>query len=311
MTMAEIAEILVVMDPAAQEHPALTKAARLVEGSGARLRLFCCDHDARLVARLFLSPDSLSAARADFLRRRRQWLEACAEPLRQRGLDVDIEAVWDSPLHAGILTEVGLCRPSLVVKDTAWHPPLRRGLLTSADWHLVHSCPVPLLLVKPDPWPASPRIGAAVDPGHPGDPAGVLDHTILREAATLAARIGGAVSVVHAYLPVDPAVQAAVAGGMPTAVEPAAAAEAMRAAAAAAVEHLLEAHPPGDFVDVRLVEGAAVDVLPVWCEQQSASVLVVGAISRSRLYEAVLGSTAERLLDRIPSDLLVVRARPA
>ena len=84
----------------------------------------------------------------------------------------------------------------------------------------------------------------------------------------------------------------------------------MRAAAAAAVERLLEAHPD-DFGDVQLVEGAAVDVLPVWCEQQSASVLVVGAISRSRLYEAVLGSTAERLLDRIPSDLLVVRARPA
>jgi len=308
--MAEIAEILVVMDPAAQEHPALAKAARLAEGAGARLRLFCCDHDARLVARLFLSPDSLSAARADFLRRRRQWLETRAEPLRQQGLAVDVEAVWDSPLHAGILTEVSLARPDVVVKDTAWHPPLRRGLLTSADWHLVHSCAVPLLLVKPDPWPASPRIGAAVDPGHSGDPAGVLDHTILREAAALAARIGGAVSVLHAYLPVDPAVQAAVAGGMPTAVEPAAAAEAMRAAAAAAVERLLEAHPD-DFGDVQLVEGAAVDVLPVWCEQQSASVLVVGAISRSRLYEAVLGSTAERLLDRIPSDLLVVRARPA
>jgi len=308
--MAEIAEILVVMDPAAQEHPALAKAARLAEGAGARLRLFCCDHDARLVARLFLSPDSLSAARVDFLRRRREWLETRAEPLRQQGLAVDVEAVWDSPLHAGILTEVGLARPDLVVKDTAWHPPLRRGLLTSADWHLVHSCPVPLLLVKPDPWPASPRIGAAVDPGHPGDPAGVLDHTILREAAALAGRIDGAVCVLHAYLPVDPAVQAAVAGGMPTAVEPAAAAEAMRAAAAAAVERLLETHPD-DFGDVQLVEGAAVDVLPVWCEQQSASVLVVGAISRSRLYEAVLGSTAERLLDRIPSDLLVVRARAA
>lgn len=302
-------EILVVMDPAADEHPALAKAARLAEGAGARLRLFCCDHDPRLVARLFLSPDSLSAARADFLRRRRRWLETFAEPLRQRGLDVDIEAVWDSPLHSGILTEVGLCRPGLVVKDTAWHSPLRRGLLTSADWHLVHSCPVPLLLAKANPWPPSPRVGAAVDPGHPGDPTGVLDETILREASALAARIGGAVSVVHAYLPVDPAVQPAVAGGMPQAIDPAAAAGAMRAAAAAAVDQLLEAHPD-EFPDVRLVEGAALEVLPAWCEEQPASVLVVGAISRSRLYEAVLGSTAERLLDRIPSDLLIVRARP-
>ncbi len=307
--MTDPMEILVVMDPAAEEHPALAKAARLAEGTGARLRLFCCDHDPRLVARLFLSPDSLSAARAGFLRRQRHWLETFAEPLRQQGLVVDVEAVWDSPLHSGILTEVGLCRPDLVVKETAWHPPLRRGLLTSADWHLIHSCPVPLLLAKAAPWPSSPRIGAAVDPGHPGDPAGVLDHTILREAASLASRIGGSVSVVHAYLPVDPAVQAAMAGGMPQAIEPAAAADAMRAAAATALDQLLGSRPD-DFPDVRLVEGAALEVLPAWCEKQSASVLVVGAISRSRLYEAVLGSTAERLLDRIPCDLLVVRARP-
>lgn len=309
MAKAELSEILVVMDSSEEAHPALDKAARLAQGAGARLRLFCCEHDPRLAARLFLSPDSLSAARADFLRRRLEWLDRRAAPLKAQGLDVEVDAVWDSPLHAGILREIALSRPDLVVKDTRWHPPLRRGLLTSADWHLVHSCPVPLLLTKAAPWPAAPVVGAAVDPGHPGDPAGVLDHSILRQAGALAEWLGGSVRVVHAYLPVDPATQAALAGGMSPAAAPGTAAEAMRSAAAEAVESLLAGHDEA-FGEVHLAEGAAVDVLPAWCEEHAASVLAVGAISRSRLYEAVLGSTAERLLDRIPSDLLVVRAMP-
>lgn len=307
--MAKLEQILVVMDAAADAHPALDKAARLAASSGARLRLFCCDHDPRLVARLFLSPDSLSAARTDFLRRKRAWLEQQAGPLRERGLVVEIEAVWESPLHAGVLSEVSLARPDLVVKDTHWHPPLRRGLLTSADWHLIHACPVPLLLARAEPWPDPPRVGAAVDPGHPGDPAGVLDHAILRQAAALAAWLGGPMSVVHAYLPVDPALQAAIAGGLPPAAAPGGAAEAMRVAAAEAVAGLL-ASQDQPSAEMQLVEGAALDVLPAWCARENIGVLAVGAISRSRLYEAVLGSTAERLLDRLPCDLLVVRAAP-
>ena len=52
------------------------------------------------------------------------------------------------------------------------------------------------------------------------------------------------------------------------------------------------------------------DVLPGWCRERGVDVLVVGAVSRSRLADAVIGSTAERLFDRVPSDLLVVRGPP-
>jgi len=55
-----------------------------------------------------------------------------------------------------------------------------------------------------------------------------------------------------------------------------------------------------------LLDGAAVDALPKFCEERAVDVLGVGAASRSRIYEAVIGSTAEMLLDRIPSDLLVI-----
>lgn len=284
-------EILVVLDRSAAASPALEKAARLAADGALGLRLFCCDSDPRLVVRLFLRPEALSAARADFLRRCRDWLAEQAEPLRAGGLRVDIEAAWDSPLHAGILREVALSRPVLVVKDMLWHPPLGRGLLTGTDWHLLRTCPVPLLLTKPRAWPAAPRVAAAVDPGHPADPEYRLDHRIVREAARLAARLQTRLKIVHACLSPGPALD--IGQGS------------LQDAAAAAVRTVC-GQQAGGLDDVTLLDGAAVEVLPGFCEDQAVDVLAVGAASRSRVYEAVIGSTAEKLLDRIPSDLLVI-----
>jgi universal stress protein E len=48
-------------------------------------------------------------------------------------------------------------------------------------------------------------------------------------------------------------------------------------------------------------------VLPRVAEATRAAMVVMGAVSRSRLQEAFLGSTAERVLDRIGCDVLVVK----
>ena len=306
----EFKAILAIVDPGAAAQPALQKAAVVAAATGARLRLFCCDHDPRLTARLMLSPDALSAARAGYLRRRREWLESLAEPLSASGIATEIEAAWDSPLHAGVLTEVSLMKPDLVVKDTGWHSPLRRALFSHADWRLIQACPVPLLLAKPRPWPESPRVVAAIDPGHPGDPDGLLDRTVLAQARRLAEPIGAVLSAVHACMAVDAASLSAAAAGMPMIPPVGRMGSEIRDAAAGAVAELLarQQYPP-DAAEI--VEGTAVDTLPAWCEDRAIDVLVVGAVSRSRLVEAMLGSTAERLLDRIPSDLLAVRPMAA
>lgn len=303
--------ILVVLDPTAGAQPALDKAGLIARKTGARLRLFCCDRDPRLVLRRMLDPEALSAGRAAFLAARRDWLAGLADPFAAAGVEVEVEAVWDGPVHAAVLREVGLCGPDLVVKDTHWHGPLRRGLFTSTDWYLVQDCPAPLLLAKPEPWAARPQVVAAVDPGHPGDPADVLDHAILRAAERLVADVDGELAVVHAFLPVDPALLAA-APGMPVAGIPGAgqAPEDLRGRAEASLAALIEGHRcPAAAVHV--VEGNAVDVLPEFCAGREADVLVAGAVSRSRVYQRVIGSTAERLLDRIHCDLLVVHAPPA
>jgi len=58
---------------------------------------------------------------------------------------------------------------------------------------------------------------------------------------------------------------------------------------------------------VHLEQGAATEVLPRVAESLGAAVLVMGAVSRSRLQELFLGSTAERVLERTGCDVLVVK----
>ncbi len=59
---------------------------------------------------------------------------------------------------------------------------------------------------------------------------------------------------------------------------------------------------------VRLEQGFAVELLPRLAETLGADLLVMGAISRSRLRELFIGSTAERILDRLHCDVLVVKS---
>jgi universal stress protein E len=42
-------------------------------------------------------------------------------------------------------------------------------------------------------------------------------------------------------------------------------------------------------------------------DETGADVVVIGAVSRSGLKRIALGSTAERVLDFVPSDLLIVK----
>lgn len=57
----------------------------------------------------------------------------------------------------------------------------------------------------------------------------------------------------------------------------------------------------------RIVEGRPEQELPRLVQELGINLLVAGGISRSRLEQVFIGGTAERLLDRIGCDLLVVK----
>jgi universal stress protein E len=306
--MKRLDRILVVLDPTAEAQAALARSVMLARLSGATLELFICDFDPSLSGQPFFDTDKLRRLREEFVSERLEYLEETAEDLRAEGLAVETHVHWDNPLYRGIVRRVEESAPDLVVKDSHYHTALRRTLFTNTDWSLIRTCPAPLLLVKSIGWPASPRILAAVDPGHLGDKPAVLDHEILDWSGLLAANLGGEVYAVHAFFPAPLLSAATGMAGMPLVggITAAEIVESERKRVAASLANIVESHALGSE-RVRLEQGSASEVLPRVAESLGASVLVMGAVSRSRLQELFLGSTAERVLERVGCDVIVVK----
>ena len=306
--MQRLDRILAVIDPTVDAQPGADRAARLARGAGAALELFECDFAPGLTGAPFFDTDALRRQRDDYLAGRRSRLEQYAGELRSAGLQVTTEVHWDNPLHVGILRRIAECTPDLVVKDTHYHSPLRRTFFSNTDWQLVRTCPVPLLLAKPTDWPREPRIVAAIDPSHRHAKPAALDVDILTAALRVAKCVDGHVEAVHAFFPA--ALLAATAGmaGIPLAAD-VATTELLEAERARAERDAIDLAVASGLARnaVRVLQGAPAEVLPQYLDQVQATLLVMGAISRSRLQEFFIGSTAERVLDRLPCDVLVVK----
>jgi universal stress protein E len=299
--------ILAIVDPTAQQQPAVEKAAKLAAVSRAHLELAICDYEPAYSGEPFFDSEALRSMREAFMAERRQLLERLATPLRAGGLVVETHVHWRNPLHRGIVERVQETAPSLVVKDTHYHSPLRRSIFTNTDWNLIRACPAPLLLVKPSEWSTRPRLLAALDPGHAGDKPAALDRRILDVATLLQSMLGGELHAAHAFWPTallaatTPVVGAPFAVGAATLEMVDTERQRLRDALASLV-----AQRPIAAQHLHFEEGTPVEVLPALAARLAVDIVVIGAVSRSRARELFIGSTADRVLDRLPCDVLVV-----
>lgn len=300
--MNRIEYILVLVDPTVDHHPCVTKAALLAERLKARLELFVCDTKAAREKRLLAY--TMNHRNAPFVYDPRAQLEALAAPLRARGLDVVAETEHASRLHSGLVDRVNRTTADLIVKDTHHHSLSRRTVFTNTDWELIRCCRVPLLLTKEKEWPITPRIAAAIDPGHVNDKPALLDHYILENASFLVSQLAGEMHVIHAFVPTSvAAAAAATAPLMPVQLD----FSREREATVRNVRSLL-AECGVETANLHLELGGPAELLPDVAARLGIDVMVMGAISRSGVKRVLMGSTAEDVLERLPCDELIVKS---
>ncbi len=305
--MESIRNVLVVVDPTRDTSPAVPKAAHVAAAAGARLTLYVCDHSPALAASRFYDGGSFTVAVEPVLARHTLHLDRLAAPLRAAGLDVRVEVEFHNPLYAGVLRAIERHAADLVVKDAHHHTLLQRTLYTHTDWQLIRGCRAPLLLAHESPWHTPARIGAAIDPDHPGDPGATLDHLILHRTLQLASLLGAHATVVHVFSTLNLLAADPFPGAGPTALQPpaAAAVTALRDLHRAQLEDVARAHGI-DAGDTFLADGTVADALPAFVAARRLDLLVLGAVTRGALGQRFIGSTAERVLERVACDLLVV-----
>ena len=304
--MALPERILVVVDPTADKQPAIERAAWIARATRSRVELFICGYERQPFDGYNLDPAALDKARTTQLEHQMRRLGDLAKPLVAEGIAVDTDALWDSPLHEGIVRKALASKADLVMKDTHFHSLLRRSIFSNTDWNLIRDCPVPLWLVKPRVAAQKPCFVASVDPVHERDKPAELDHMILRIGAEFSSALGGRLEVFHAFdvAPILAASSGAMA--MPLMVPVPELIDSVRDQHSNAVHELTDVHGLARNV-VHIEAGGTRERLIVLTERLGADVVVMGAVSRKGLARVFLGNTAEDVLDRLGCDLLIVK----
>jgi universal stress protein E len=304
--MAQNNSILVIVDPTAKEQPAVARAAWLAGKLGRDLELFICDYDQYLAGERFFDTKALKKARAELLKRHVARLEKLAAPIRAAGINVSVDTAWDNPLHEGILRKVEAANPKLVVKDTHFHSAIRRSIFSNTDWHVIRDCKTPLWLVKPSKDAAITTLLAAVDPVHDRDKPAKLDQKILKTAEEIRAAVDGKLHLVHAFDPAPIYAVSTDAMSFPITEPINEAVAELKSQHQTAMDKLTAKHGT-KLESTQVIEGETREVLVDAVDKLGADVVVIGAVSRGALKRLALGSTAERVLDFVPCDLLIVK----
>lgn len=302
--MFKLRRILVpVSDFRRRSHPAALKAVQLAKQSGAAIELF---HAYDELIDVYALPDALDTAAFEEAQHAkvRKRLERVATRLRELGARVSVAVTTDHPAHEAIIRRAARINADLIVVD-AHREHRAPTLLRVTDWELLRHSPVPVLLVKSSRAYRRPAIVAAVDPRHSFSKPTGLDASILEAGTVLENALGGRLHVMHSYVPLP----ATVMNASTYSVDLTATLQRLaQREAKAGLDKLLKTSrvPPARR---HLVPRHPQDAIPHLARETRAGIVVMGAVSRSGLKRIFIGNTAERVLDELPCDVLVVKPK--
>ena len=297
--------ILVFLDPTENNWPVVTKAEQLASLWQAHLVLCSISFEPAL-SRYAIGLDDTDSAhdpRARLLAAETDKLNAIAQRIQQQGLSVAVTARWAK--HAwSALEEVLSEQPfDLIIKGTHLQSPIQRTLFSSTDWDLMRCSSVPVLLVKDQPWPMHQlNLTACVDPSTSDHPNNELNDAILQQAKAWQDTLGGSLKILHVFDPTPFLVY--MEPPVPDTTE---ISDALAEQHQSALHQLLARCELSPSLG-QLEAGSPLHVIPQWVTQNETHVALLGAQNRAGLNRWLMGHTAEKILDRIACDILVVKA---
>lgn len=303
--MRAIRRILVaIKDPKSRSLPGVGKAVQLARATGARLELFHALSTPLLADAYVYSPRKLVQAERAMRARHLAALDRIAERLRRRGIDTAVSAEWDFPVHEAVVRRACRIGADLIVAQQHEGRRIAPWLLHLTDWELLRLSPLPVLLVKNAKLYVRPTVLAAVDPGHAFAKTAQLDREILRVANLVTDALRGKLHVVHGYLPIPPLMSTSR-EVINTDVIAKSKADARQKARAAFDRALGSTSIPA--ARRHLVARPAIEAIPAAARESRSGIVVMGAVSRSGLKRIFIGNTAERVLNDLACDVLVVK----
>lgn len=304
--MPSIKRILVaVKDPARRADSAVMKGAQLARALRADLELFHCPDisvfaETEVEARRLHGAD-LRDARAKCLRQ----LESLAGRVREKNLKVTVSTTWDFPAYEAVIRRATHMGANLIVARCHEGRRVAPALLRLTDWELIRYSSIPVLLVKNGRPYCRPTILAAVDPSRSFSKPPALDKEILRIAEELRQRCRGSLTVLHSHVPTASTLAMPGLLATPflfeTGIEDGAEARTQLISLLSAAK----VRPSNSYLTRRIPHEA----ISLIARRSHAAMVVMGSVARSGLKRAFIGNTAERVINDLPCDILVVKPK--
>ena len=272
--MQDIRKLLVIIEPAHNESLALKRAKEIASVTKAHLHLLICDKEHN---------------HSDFL----SLLETV---VRGKGYSVTSEQAWHESEHQTIIKVQQAENCGLVIKQHIPDNPLKKVLLTPEDWKLLRYCPAPVLLAKCAADWDNGVVLTAVDVGNDDADHMELHKSIVDAGFEIASLVKGKLHVVSAYpAPMLAAVEAAY----PIETQY----EAIYRKACEGFQKQYDI----DGSRLHVEEGPADVIIPRVADELHAAVTVMGTVARTGFSGALIGNTAEVVIDKLKSDILVLK----
>ncbi len=279
--------IVVGVDDSAESRRAVALAWKIAEAVGAPLIAVHAVPDLWLAGGLDEMPVMLPEIRDTLIRDARKQIERLLAEVLPAEARPRLEVRSGAPAFA--IAEVARARGAeLVVLGGRVHGPLARGLGRSTAHYLVRTLDVPLLVVAQPREPFT-RVLTALDLSDASVPT-------LKTAERFAELLHGELRIAHVveplrlmYLPIAPFDQ-----------------EGFALRSSEALDRLLAPLAPVVRENAVVRTGPAAETIVEEARTWRADLLVVGSHGKGWVDRLLLGSTTERLLNALPTSLLVV-----
>ncbi len=298
--------ILVVVEPDYEPLVVVERAIWLAKLMNCDIQLLLCDSTANPLPIAVIATDKAGELARAIRQAQQELVAELADKARAEGIVVMTEIVEERPIAEIVLERAEVSRPKVIMKGTQFRSTAQRSMLVDTDWFLARKCSSPLWFVKGSQFGEAPTIVAAVDPTHSHDKPAILDDTIIELAKFISGQLGGELHLFHSYQRLAEISTRAIRMFKPVKLEVEKIDKKIKKEHRDALDALAKRNDIAQEF-VHQLPGRTNELLPSFVRSKNAQLVVMGALSRWGLKRMAIGSTAERVMDHLPCDILIVK----
>ncbi len=254
--------------------------------------------DLDIMASVFVEHDTAENFAKSFAEHS-EWLREQVTPYIAEGYKITTDVVPFEKLYEAVIESATKHQADFIVKPMRQHSLFETVVRTTTDWNLIRHCPFPLLLVSDQDTIRNRPVLAALDVCSGDENHDKLNDVVLASAGRLSSVLDSPTHAVNSW---RAPTQIMAVGSIDTTPYP-------------SPDNLRKEHEEGlekvtrdlSIAKTHLGEGSPSYVINQVADEISAGVIVLGTVARKGISGALIGNTAEGVLQASNCDVMVVK----